>query len=190
MTNVMRIVPTLILIFLLLLGVPYALNALELQPNSKAPIEILSDEVRYLNIEGKAIFTGNVVATQDDIIVKSKSMEVLFDKSNETKVKTDTKTNVQNGGISIIYFKDNVDITTKNDHATAKNGEYDVKKGIFTLKGDVRLEQAGNVLTGDELIYIKNTGETLLKSKAGARVKAHIIQKHGTRMSSENEKRR
>lgn len=149
--------------------------AVELQPNSKSPIEILSDEVRYFNIEGKAIFTGDVVASQDDLVVKSGSMEVLFDK-DEKKGNGEEKSN-----ISMIYFKDNVDITTKADHATASGGQYDVKKGIFTLKGNVVLEQEGSVLTGDELIHVKDTGESLLKSKAGTRVKAHIVQKKGAK---------
>lgn len=160
---------------LTLLLTPAIAFAVELQPNSKSPIEILSDEVRYLNVEGKAIFTGDVVASQDDLVVKSGSMEVLFDK-DEKKGNGEEKSN-----INMIYFKDNVDITTKTDHATASGGEYDVKKGIFTLKGNVVLEQEGSVLTGDELIHVKSTGESLLKSKAGTRVKAHIVQKKGVK---------
>lgn len=158
-----------------LLLAPAMVYAVELQPNSKSPIEILSNEVRYFNTEGKAIFTGDVVASQDDLVVKSSSMEVLFDK-DEKKTAGEEKSN-----ISMIYFKDNVDITTKTDHATAKHGQYDVKKGVFTLKGNVVLEQEGSVLTGDELVHVKSTGESLLKSKAGTRVKAHIVQKQGVK---------
>jgi lipopolysaccharide export system protein LptA len=156
---------------------PSVAVAIELQQDSKSPIEILSDEVRYLNEENKAIFIGDVVARQDDLVVKSKSMEVIFtkDESKKKAANGEAKTN-----ISKIYFKGDVDITTKDDHATADNGEYDVKDGIFTLKGNVKLEQGGSILTGDELVHVKNTGESMLKSgKTGTRVKAHIVQKEG-----------
>ncbi len=163
-------------IFLILL-MPISASAIELQQDSKSPIEILSDEVRYLNLDNKAIFTGDVVASQDDLVIKSKSMEVIFTKDGQKDSKSSKNTEGKTN-ISKIYFKGNVDITTKTDHATADNGEYDVKKGIFTLKGNVMLEQEGNVLRGDELIHVKSTGESLLKSgKTGARVKAHIVQK-------------
>jgi lipopolysaccharide export system protein LptA len=147
--------------------------AAELAQNSKSPIEILSDEVRYLNVENKAIFAGDVVATQDDLVVKSKTMEVIFEKKEGKGAE-----NAEKSSVKYIYFNDNVDIKNKTDHATASKGEYNVEKGVFILRNNVVLEQDGSVLTGDELIHIKATGESLLKSNNKTnRVKAHIVQK-------------
>ncbi|MCE2991991.1 MAG: hypothetical protein LW825_03610 [Candidatus Jidaibacter sp.] len=162
-------------LLILMLCVFPALNcyAAELAQDSKSPIEILSDEVRYLDVENKAVFTGDVIATQDDLVVKSKTMEVFFEKKESKALDGAEKSNVK-----YIYFNDDVDIRNKADHATASKGEYDVAKGIFILRGNVVLEQAGSVLTGDELVHIKATGESLLKSNnKSKRVKAHIVQK-------------
>lgn len=141
---------------------------------SNAPIEILSDEVRYLNNESKAIFSGEVEATQEDSKMWCDQMTVYFNKSVEKSAKQD----LDNNKIDRILLDGNVRLESKEDKASSDHGEYKVKEDIFILRDNVILIQKKNTMYGDELVYRRKTGESLLKSKTQGnkkRVKAVII---------------
>lgn len=146
--------------------------AAEVAVVQKVPIEIISDEVKYLASSSKAYFHGNVVITQKDLEIITQMVEVDF----STKAKSAQQTQVNQ-----IIFASKVNIKTIDQVASADSGCYYVSKGVLKLKGHVLLEQNGNTLAGDELTYIKATGETLLKSnnngKTSSRVKALILPK-------------
>ena len=141
---------------------------------SNTPIEILSDEVLYLNNESKAIFTGKVEASQDDSKMWCDEMTVYFNKPDENA----GKKNLDNNKIDKILLDGNVRLESKEDKASSDHGEYKVKEDIFILRDNVILVQKKNTMYGDELVYRRKTGESLLKSKAQnnkKRVKAVII---------------
>lgn len=139
---------------------------------SDSPIEILSDEAQYYNSANKAVFKGNVVATQDTLVIKTAVMEVDMEKSAANKE--------EHGGISKAVLTGGVDITNVSDNATSETGEYDGKTGVMILRGNVVLKQNGNIMYGDELVYSSRTGESVLKrdpKKSNSRVRAHIVPK-------------
>ncbi|MFN5382261.1 MAG: LptA/OstA family protein [Alphaproteobacteria bacterium] len=141
---------------------------------SNSPIEILSDEVRYLNNESKAVFTGKVEASQEDSKMWCDQMTVYFNKSDDKADKKD----LDNNKIEKILLDGNVRLESKEDKASSDHGEYKVKDDIFILIDNVVLIQNKNTMYGDELVYRRKTGESLLKSKAQGnkkRVKALII---------------
>lgn len=141
--------------------------------NSTSPIEILSDEAQYYNADNKAIFKGNVVATQDDLVIKAPLMEVDLDRSNKSKEDA-------HAGVSKAFLSGGVHISSNGDTATSETGEYDGKTGVIILRKNVVLTQKGNTMYGDELIYSSSTGESVLKrdpNNKNSRVRAHIIPK-------------
>lgn len=140
---------------------------------SNSPIEILSDEAQYYNADNKAVFKGNVVATQDDLVIKVPLMEVDLDRSSK-------KGDDAHGGVSKAFLSGGVQITSNGDTATSETGEYDGKTGVIILRKNVVLTQKGNTMYGDELIYSSSTGESVLKrdpKNKDSRVRAHIIPK-------------
>lgn len=172
----MRILITLLLyITLSTSSSAVAIEQLDIKKSS-TPIEILSDEVRYLNEESKAIFTGKVEATQDDYKMWCNEMVVLFSKGENKPSSIQDSEHASK--IDKILLNGDVKIQTKEDTATSSYGEYSVADDIFILKENVVLIQQDNKMFGDELIYRRKTGESLLKSHKSTnnqRVKAIII---------------
>lgn len=148
-------------IVLLIIGIlPYNVLGFEQSFSSKAPIEIVSDSARYLTEQNKAYFYGKVEAVQDTTKLLCDDMEVIF----ETSPSSDTTPPSHSKKIKKIIFKGHVEIITPNETASSEEGEYNVAKEEFILRKNVRLKQGGNILEGDELIYLKRTGESFLTS--------------------------
>src|SRR3954471_848520 len=88
--------------------------------DTKKPIDITSDKLEVLQDESKAIFSGNVLAVQGDMKLKSDSMTVHYRKG------------AGNGGgdkrdaVSKIDVSGNVFLTTTQETASGNSGTYDV----------------------------------------------------------------
>lgn len=141
--------------------------------NSNSPIEIISDRVLYRGQLGKAFFTGKVLMTQDDLSVNTHEVEVVF-KHLDKNEKTSSE-------MQYIIFKNKITFKSASQSASADKGYYNVKEGILKMQGNVVLNQGGNIIKSDEMIYIKATDEALFKSISNdnvhSRVKAIIIPK-------------
>lgn len=132
-------------------------------------IEIDSDELKYYSEENKAIFKGNVIAIHGDIKITTLECVVTFEKKSEDPNSTE-KNNVKS-----IELKGSIIIETPKETIESNYGIYDMKSGVITLSGDVKLFQSNNTLVGDKLIHNVKTGESVLSSNGNNRVKAFII---------------
>ncbi|MFI4955351.1 MAG: LptA/OstA family protein [Gammaproteobacteria bacterium] len=145
------------LTFLFLLCLPLIAKAQEmlLDQSNKQPIDITSEELIFYRSQNIAVFSGHVVAIQGDTTVKANKMEVFFNGGN-------TKSDEKLSKVKSINLKENVEIITPQEKATATNGVYNVEQGIFTLNDDVVMNQGETILKGDKMVYNKNTAESLL----------------------------
>lgn len=137
---------------------------------SHSPIAINSDELEVVQEEHKAIFTGNVVAVQDDTHLKSEKMTVYYKSDAElpagkTPEKKVEKTPAKNSPLSpeknsiekIVVEKD-VFMTTPDETASGDNGIYDVEHHKIYLNDNVVLTKDKNVIKGDRLVHDLDTG--------------------------------
>lgn len=125
--------------------------------SSKEPIDITSNELIFYRKENIAVFTGNVIAVQGNTSVKADKMEVFFRASTERAEEKLSK-------VKSINLKNNVEIITPQEKATATDGVYNAETGVFTLTDNVTLTQGETVLKGNKMVYDKNTEESLLTS--------------------------
>lgn len=136
---------------------PYtALTATPTKQKSNAPIHISSLELEVDQKSHKAIYKGNVIATQDLLEVQSEHLTVHYvEDKNKQAIQDD---------IHKIEVKDHVRIKKRNKHATGDYGIYDIPTQTIYLYGKVILTQGTNIAEGNELIYHLDTDNTELKS--------------------------
>ncbi|MDE3017146.1 MAG: hypothetical protein KGI29_09565 [Pseudomonadota bacterium] len=142
--------------------------------DSHAPIEVTSDALEVFQQENKAVFTGHVVAIQQDVRLKADKMTVHYSKAEETGAKPvapatpkpDSAAPPQ-GAIQKIDAEGSVFLSTPEETASGAQGVYDVEHHEIHLDGDVVLTKGRNVLKGDQLTYNFDSGKSVLTGGAG-----------------------
>ncbi len=130
------------------------------------PINISSDKLDVLQNEHKAIFTGNVIATQGTTNMRSHKMTVYY-RDASAGAATPDASGAQ--GISRIDAEGDVVFTTPGEAARGTLAVYHVDDDTIDLTGpNVTLTREGNILKGTHLIYNMATGRSVLTSGNGA----------------------
>ena len=143
------------------------------KPKSHSPILINSDELEVVQEEHKAIFTGNVVAVQDDTHLKSEKMTVYYKGDSERpsgktpdkpKQKSASPTAPEKNSIEKIVVEKNVFMTTPDETASGDHGIYDVEHHKIYLNDNVVLTKDKNVIKGDRLAHDLETGVSTMNA--------------------------
>jgi lipopolysaccharide export system protein LptA len=129
--------------------------------DTNQPVEIIADTLEVLQAQQKAIFSGNVLATQGDINMKSDKMVVYYHNASATE-------SAPGEGIHRIEAFGNVLFTTPSETAQGDNGVYHVDTNTIDLTGNVLLTREKNVLKGTKLTYNIATGRSVLNSAGGS----------------------
>ncbi|HWV53236.1 LptA/OstA family protein [Pseudorhodoplanes sp.] len=138
-------------------GVPNALQGFGTNKDQPVQIEAASLEVR--DKDKMAVFTGNVVVTQGDTVMKCKELRVYYDQ-DESKDGAKTASTMKAakpgpGGrqsIRRLEARGGVLVTTKDQTATGATGIFEMKTNTVTLSGGVVISQGNNVLRGERLV--------------------------------------
>ncbi|PZP85871.1 MAG: lipopolysaccharide transport periplasmic protein LptA [Azospirillum brasilense] len=160
---------TRILISSLLLGTALVASPVFAAPklDSKQPIEIASDNLEVLQAENKAIFTGNVIAKQGSITMRSKAMTVFYEGGAEAS-DGEAAAGAMGKGINRIESTGDVVFITPEETAQGDKAIYNVKTDTIDLVGNVVLTRAQNILKGTTLNYNLATGRSVLNGGASA----------------------
>jgi lipopolysaccharide export system protein LptA len=132
------------------------------------PIEIVADTLEISQDQQLAIFTGNVVATQGQILLNADRVVVHYSAGGGGGVPA----------ISSIDAEGNVFFTTNFETAQGDLGTYDVENGMVTLTGTVVLTRGDNVLRGTKLVLNLLTGTSTVEGGAaedGGRVRGLFV---------------
>lgn len=129
---------------------------LTLFSQTKPPVKIEADHLRYSGDARVSMFEGNVVAVYEDATIYSDTMNVYL--NNDKKVER-------------VESKGNVKILRDNMTSLAEYAELDVNSDKIVLRGDVRVWQDQNYMEGEEVfIYTKDNRVVVNKGKS-SRVK-------------------
>lgn len=131
---------------------------------SKAPIVIDADRMEALKREGLVIFTGNVVAKQDNSVQSADRMEVYLDEKGERVLRI-----VSTGNVRIV--------TEDCRTGTARRAEYYDDEQRLLLIGDAKVWQDDNVVTGEEIEILLAEDRSTVKGGARERVKSVFYPK-------------
>ncbi len=129
-----------------------------------APVTVDADQLESLQKEGLIIFTGNVVAKQDNSTQHADRMEVYLDAGGDRIVRT-----ISTGSVRII--------TKDCKMGTARRAEYYDAEQRVILIGNARVWQDDNVVTGERITIYLAEDRSVVEAGRQERVKAVFYPK-------------
>lgn len=127
-----------------------------------APIEVTSDTLQVFQQQNRAIFSGHVVAIQENVRLKADKMTVYYRKPADKAGKEKAPEDGGKDAIQKIEAEGGVFLSTPQETASGDNGVYDVMHQEIHLTGHVVLTREKNVLKGEDLTYNFTTGQSVL----------------------------
>jgi len=136
------------------------------------PIEIVADRLEAYNAQKLVVFSGNVVVTQTDKILRANQLNVYY-KQKEKDGKTSDK-NMETGDLDRIEAKGNVRLTQGEKIVTGDSAVFynDAQKLIMT--GNPVMQEGNNIVRGDKITVLLNENRGIIESSKGKRVTATI----------------
>jgi len=131
---------------------------------SNSPIVIDADRMEASKKDGLVLFTGNVVAKQDNSVQTADRMEVYLDDKGERVLRI-----VSTGNVKIV--------TEDCRTGTARRAEYYDDEQRLLLLGDAKVWQEENVVTGEEIEILLSEDRSTVKGGTRGRVKSVFYPK-------------
>jgi lipopolysaccharide export system protein LptA len=123
-----------------------------------------ADQLENLQKEGLIVFTGNVVANQNNSTHYADRMEVYLDAKGDSIVRT-----ISTGNVRII--------TKDCRMGTARRAEYYDAEQRMVLIGNARVWREDNVVTGERITIYLAEDRSVVEGGSQARVKAVFYPK-------------
>ena len=123
------------------------------------PVTIDADKMERFGKEGLVVFTGNVVARQNNSVQYAERMEVYLDETGDKILRT-----VSTGAVRII--------TRDCRTGTARRAEYYDLEQRVVLIGNARVWQEDNVVSGDTITIFLSQDRSVVQGGRQERVKA------------------
>lgn len=177
-----RFLPILLLLTVLPLAAAGSVCAAEnpLKTNSKSPIQITSDRLEAYDDKALVLFSGNVVATQDDAVIRGDKLYLYYDK----------KDNAEKGPAGVTINAGKIQRIELRGHVNMKKGERTVtgEKAVFhnadqkvVVTGNAVMREGDNVITGDTVtVFLEENRGVVESSNTKKRVTATFYPKEST----------
>ena len=157
-------------------GVPNAMQGFS--QNKDQPIQIEAASLEMRDKKKEATFAGDVKVVQGDTTMKSKTLVVYYDGSEnadgkgaakpaKTAMKSAAPGPAGSSSIRRLEAKGSVIVTQKDQVVTGESAVFDTKTNLVTMIGGVVLTQGQNVLRGDRLVVDMTTGVSRVESDGG-----------------------
>ncbi len=145
--------------------------------DSSLPIEITSNELKVERDKNLATFSGDVLAKQGEMSIKSEELIINYRDENPDKEPNKPGNDKKKSSIKKIVANKKVYFSTPTENSSSDSAVFDVEKNILTLENNITLKQDKNILTGSKLTYDLNTGKSTLvnESKDNKPGKVHGI---------------
>jgi lipopolysaccharide export system protein LptA len=133
-------------------------------PRSNAPIVIDADRMEASKKEGLVVFTGNVIAKQENSVQTADRMEVYLDDKGDRVLRI-----VSTGNVKIV--------TEDCRTGTSKRAEYYDDDQRLILIGDAKVWQEDNVVTGERIVMFLADDRSEVEAGPQGRVKSVFYPK-------------
>ncbi len=148
------------------------------------PIHIESDTMEAFKDNLLVEFSGNVVATQDDLEIRADSIKIFFTGSG-SQSEPDTKSPAPE--IKEIVAQGRVRCLTAQRQALADKAVYTTKDQALVLTGKkVKLSEGSNQVTGEKLTLLIQQNRVVMESKTSGRVRASFAPANASSTASAN----
>jgi lipopolysaccharide export system protein LptA len=138
--------------------------------NTNAPVDVTSDRIEVQERADRAVFTGNVHATQADLTLETQRLTVAYSTGQGSN-------NVQ---INRLDAAGGVVVRDPSETAKGDLGVYDLDRKLITLIGNVQLIRDNNQVNGARLVIDLNSGRAVIDggppgvNSTGGRVSGHF----------------
>lgn len=113
------------------------------------------DSLEFWNREQRAVARGDAVAAEGEQRLRGDVLEAILDR-DQAPAEPGT------ASIRLIRAWGNVLISTASEIVQGERGEYDVRSGVATLAGSVKITRGTNQLDGDRAVVNMRTGVSRL----------------------------
>ena len=134
------------------------------------PVTVDADRMERFGKESLVIFTGNVVARQNNSVQYADRMEVYLDEKGDRILRT-----ISTGSVRII--------TRDCRTGTAKRAEYYELEQRVVLLGNARVWQDDNVVSGENITIFLSQDRSVVQGGRQERVKAIFYSNDGNAAS-------
>jgi lipopolysaccharide export system protein LptA len=145
--------------------------------SSKEPIKIDANKLDVFDKEGRAVFSGDVVAVQGESTMKCTIMTVFYEQRDQNGGQaTPAAQGTDDSAIKQIDCKGPVTIVSRTQVATGDNATFNRGANKIMLTGNATLSDGPNVTKGERVLYDINTGVANIE---GGRVRALFVPGNG-----------
>jgi lipopolysaccharide export system protein LptA len=141
--------------------------------NSNAPVDVTADRIEVQDRADRAIFAGNVHATQAELTLETQRLTVAYSSAP------------QNGGGTGVQIRrldaaGGVVVHSPSETAKGDFGIYDLDHKLITVIGNVQLTRGPNVVNGQRLVINLESGRAVVDggppgvNSSGGRVTGHF----------------
>lgn len=143
--------------------------AAQLATNSKAPVDVVADNLETSNTDCKATWRGNAEALQDNARLRADVLRI-FNKQGVTKPSKSGTTSSGCGDMERMEAEGSVYyVTSDGQKIRANKGVYEAGSTTVTMTGDVVAVRGQNVLRGDKMVFNTQTGQGQVEGTAKGR---------------------
>ena len=130
-----------------------------LAATDRTPINIVAVQLDYFDKEQKLVYTGHVVATRGDTVLKTPKLTVFLvpKQSSGSAPKASSSDRVRR-----MEAQGPVTLISKDQVATGDSGIYEKAADKVYLDGNVSLTQGPNVTLGDHIVYDLKTTQAVV----------------------------
>jgi len=128
--------------------------------DSDQPLEITSSRLEVFQNEQKSVFSGEVVARQEEMTLYTDQLTVIFDDQND---------------VSRVEAVGNVRIEEPLRNARGNHAVFDRVADTLILSGNAEVVQGENRISGDEITLFIGQNRSIVKSNDTGRVRAVIL---------------
>ncbi|GEM_PF-5442638 len=138
----------------------------------KGAIQIKSDVMEAKDQDGVVVFTGNVIARQDDLTIDTDRLDVFYQKQAKNN-KADNEAGKR--AIDKIVATGHVRITKAARVATGEKAVYEKHTEKITISGSAQVWEGQNRIKGETIIFYVNEERSVVQSNGRTKVEAVVI---------------
>jgi lipopolysaccharide export system protein LptA len=173
-----RIAPVLILLTLTILmtrGLVWGQDSRSqwMKEGERKPVQVVSDRLDAYQEKDLVEFSGNVVATQGERVIKSDALLLFFKKKAESGESAAGRP-AKAGDIDRIEAKGNVRISEKDRIVTGDLAVLYEDEQKIVVTGNPVMKEGNNVITGDRVVVLLNENRGIVEGSKGKRVTAIV----------------
>lgn len=139
----------------------------------ESPIEIVSDRLDAYNDKRIVVFSGNAVATQDGLTIRSDRLTLHYKDQQKPASRSSGESGAA-GNLERVEAKGHVIITQGERVVTGDEAVFEQDSQKITMTGSATMSEGANIIRGDRIIVFLNENRGVVESAENKRVSATI----------------